>query len=90
MKHTLEPYISTEQALMVAKHISAVSYVETTSAYGSAAVTEAFEVAAEAALGLMNKKSTSKKVYILELMNSLYGFFINLSFDLMFKCFLNA
>lgn len=47
---------------MVAKHISAVSYVETTSAYGSAAVTEAFEVAAEAALGLLNKKSTSKKV----------------------------
>lgn len=62
MKHTLEPYISTEQALMVAKHISAVSYVETTSAYGSAAVTEAFEVAAEAALGLLNKKTTSKKV----------------------------
>lgn len=47
---------------MVAKHISAVSYVETTSAYGSAAVTEAFEVAAEAALGLLNKKTTSKKV----------------------------
>lgn len=55
--------VSAEQALLASKHISAVAYVETTSAYVSKAVPEAFELAAEAALGLLNsKKNLPKKV----------------------------
>lgn len=55
--------VSAEQALLASKHISAVAYVETASAYVSKAVPEAFELAAQAALGLLNsKKNIPKKV----------------------------
>lgn len=55
--------VTAEQALLASKHVSAVAYVETTSAYVSKAVPEAFELAAQAALGLLNsKKNLPKKV----------------------------
>lgn len=53
--------ITTEQALLATEHIGAVTYIETTSAYASVQVTEAFELAAVAALGLL-KKAAAKKV----------------------------
>lgn len=55
--------VSAEQALSASKHVSAVAYVETASAYVSKAVPEAFELAAQAALGMLNsKKNLPKKV----------------------------
>lgn len=63
LAHAHKMPVSAEQALLASKHVSAVAYVETASAYVSKAVPEAFELAAQAALGLLNsKKNLPKKV----------------------------
>lgn len=67
LAHAHKMPVSAEQALLASKHVSAVAYVETTSAYVSKAVPEAFELAAQAALGLLNsKKNLPKKVRDIE------------------------
>lgn len=63
LAHAHKMPVSAEQALLASKHISAVAYVETASAYVSKAVPETFELAAQAALGMLNsKKNLPKKV----------------------------
>ncbi|KAG4068465.1 hypothetical protein HA402_004805 [Bradysia odoriphaga] len=61
LAHAHKMPVTAEQALMASKHVSAVAYVETSSAYVSKAVPEAFELAAQAALGLLNSKKNLPK-----------------------------
>lgn len=54
--------ITPEQAKKACMHISAAGYVETSALYSNIVVPQAFELAAKAALGILNEKPLNKKI----------------------------
>lgn len=54
--------ITPEQAKKACMHISAAGYVETSALYSNIVVPQAFELAAKAALGILNEKPLAKKM----------------------------
>lgn len=53
--------ITTEQAIKASQYITATAFAETSSSFVNQGVNEAFEVAAEAALDLLNENNCSPK-----------------------------
>lgn len=61
LAHAHKLPITTEQAIKASQYISATAFAETSSSFVNQGVNEAFEVAAEAALDLLNENNCSPK-----------------------------
>lgn len=61
LAHAHKLPITTEQAIKASQYITATAFAETSSSFANQGVNEAFEVAAEAALDLLNENNCSPK-----------------------------
>lgn len=86
LAHAHKLPITMEQAIKASQYISATAFVETSSSFINQGVNEAFEVAAEATLDLLNENNCSpKKVCIVQLVICHYQFSLNAKLNYFFK-----